>query len=535
MMAERKKHLLTNIIMFIAIFTWICVEGLSAINAYALTASNIHFVTGGGDQEYRIEETDAEKGEYNLLVPDSMFTVSRGKFAYVKVKSSTTLYYSTNDTKYTKLEANGNIGISATKSVKNGGKLYIKSDENNTNADYIYTVVKCASLTSLSVDGREISPSYSWDNDTYTTAVISESETITVNVGTSTATSRTIKVNGSDVTLAKGKGSIELNLSKLDWSNSRTSVSIVVSDTELNEGSTYNLNIECNPQVRIFSQSENIDKAYYDNEANPSSMSISAVAPNEISYQWFVSENQNLSAAVAIEGATNKEYTPDIQRIGTNSETRYYYCEARNTVGEEAYTAKSHAWKVTINRGVYPIVSISSPDGIQNNTVSVTAREDKVTLEAEATLPSGYTANQGDLTYQWYIARTNEDVPATNGKSQSLECYSSGDSVNSYYCCVTYTHDGEKFTTKTDPIKVSVFGFKENFIEYRANQFGYKDITVKVGKSAKAGITVSNCVGGKLYAQWFASSDGESYTQMSELEQYQNGTEITLNSPIKSE
>lgn len=128
MRAERKKHLLTIIIMFIAIFTWICVEGLSAINAYALTASDIHFVTKGEDQEYRIEETDPANGEYKLLVPDSMFTVSQGKYAYVKVKSSTTLYYSTNDTKYTRLEANGNIGISVTKSVKNGGKLYIKSD-----------------------------------------------------------------------------------------------------------------------------------------------------------------------------------------------------------------------------------------------------------------------------------------------------------------------------------------------------------------------------------------------------------------------
>ena len=206
-----------------------------------------------------------------------------------------------------------------------------------------------------------------------------------------------------------------------------------------------------------------------------------------------MSNQQDLSGAQKIESATSKQYTPDIQKLDVESETRYYYCEVKNTVDESNYTARSNAWKAIINKGVYPTVSVSAQDGIriENNEISVDAREDKIVLFADVKLPDGYSEEQGTISYQWYVAQTNENVPAVNGTSNRLECYAAGDSVTSYYCCVTYTSpDNTKFTTKSETIKVSVFGFKENYIEYRAGWSGYKDTTVKVGKSGKVGISV---------------------------------------------
>ena len=534
-----KKHLLVITIMITTIFTGMWMEDTGIISAYALQASDIHFVTYNKDQEYQTEAVDAANGEYNLLIPESDFQSmgTLGERARVMIESGTNLWHSTNATLYLKHEANA----STLKALAAGGKLYIKSKEEAEKADYTYSVIKCAVLTSLSVNGREIVPDYTCSEDSYTVAVADKKEKITVNVGTTPAATRAITVNNKNVNLTNGEGSIQLNCEELIWNEAgKATIPITVSDTALSKGSTYTLNIETNPQVRILSQSETSDKTYYDNEESPSTMSISAVAPTEISYQWYVSNQQDLSGAQKIESATSKQYTPDIQKLDVESETRYYYCEVKNTVDESNYTARSNAWKVIINKGVYPTVSVSAQDGIriENNEISVDAREDKIVLFADVKLPDGYSEEQGTISYQWYVAHTNENVPAVNGTSNRLECYAAGDSVTSYYCCVTYTSpDNTKFTTKSETIKVSVFGFKENYIEYRAGWSGYKDTTVKVGKSGKVGIHTENCVGigSKLYAQWFASSDGENYTQLSEPEQCNPSKEIMLNAPIKTE
>lgn len=99
---------------------------------------------------------------------------------------------------------------------------------------------------------------------------------------------------------------------------------------------------------RIESQPESVD---YILGAQTSALPLSVTATvgeGELSYMWFVSESGTYEDALAIEGATMKEYVPDIQKRSL----KFYFCEVTNvdkTEGEDnSITVRSRMARISV-------------------------------------------------------------------------------------------------------------------------------------------------------------------------------------------
>ena len=532
------KQILTLMLAFVMVFTGMGIGSWGVDKAVALTSQDVVFLSTAkaGSPKYQIEPIAGQEKSYNVWIPDSA-----KQLAFLNIENFTeadTVKY--NVGKGEKI-FNGKINFVMIR--KPAGKTVTVTVTLNEES-YTYSLKNSAALSALSVQGKEIAPAYVWSEKEYSVSVSSKTNPIQVNVETnSTADTRKITVNNQEVTLTKGSGSIEVPLSPLSWSEDNTAtIPIKVSDTSLEKGSEYTLKVECNPSVKIDAQSDTADKTYYDNETNPAEMSVTASAPTEISYQWYVASEADLKDARPIDGAATEKYKPQIDRLGeVSSETNYYYCEAKNTVEETEYIAKSMPWKVTVNKGIYPVVELTQEDGTaildEGYFIDASTTDNTPVIKANVELPDGYTADQGTITYKW--CREEDQFGAELGNSQTFSQRTYEDAVSNYYCLVSFNYNGIKFTSRSRSVRIATFGFPKDYFKYVPNQYGYADKKTKVGKSTKIGITVSCSSNGQLYYQWFASKDGEKYTPINELEQSTHGRfvepNITLDTPTKRE
>ena len=531
-----RNRLLTLLLAFAVVFTGMGIGSGGVDKAVALTSQDVVFLsTAKADSpRYQIEAMKGQEDSYYVWIPDSA-----KKLAYLNFEHSQGASIPYNDGKdktFTGKIANIMKPVGKTVTVELNGKKYK------------YYIKNSASLSGLTVDDKEIIPTYEWNKKDYTVAVSSKTERIQVNVKTkSTADTRKITVNNQKVALTKvndsSSGNIEVDLSQLTWGEDNTAtILVVVSDTALEKGSEYTLKVECNPSVKIDAQSDTADKTYYDNETNPAEMSVTASAPTEISYQWYVASEADLKDARPIDGAATEKYKPQIDRLGeVSSETNYYYCEAKNTVEETEYIAKSKPWKVTVNKGIYPVVELTQEDGTaildEGYFIDASTTDNTPVIKANVELPDGYTADPSTITYKW--CREEDQFGAELGNSQTFSQRTYEDAVSNYYCLVSFNYNGIKFTSRSRSVRIATFGFPKDYFKYEPNQYGYADRKTKVGKSTKIGINVSCSSNGQLYYQWFASKDGEKYTPINELEQSIHGhfleTNITLDTPTKRE
>ncbi len=533
-----RNRLLTLLLAFAMVFTGMGIGSWGVDKAVALTSQDVVFLsTAKADSpKYQIEPIAEQEKTYNVWIPDSA-----KQLAFLNIENFTeadTVKY--NVGKAAAKTFNGKIA--STMINKPAGKTVTVTLNGEA---YTYNLKNSVALSELSVQGKEITPAYGWSEKDYTVAVSSKTERIQVNVKTkSTADTRKITVNNQEVALTKvndsSSGNIEVDLSQLTWGEDNTAtIPVVVSDTALGKGSEYTLAVQCNPSVKIVSQSDTTDKEYYDNETKPTAMSVSASAPTEISYQWYAAKTSDLSDGVIINGATEANYTPAITSGLTASEETYYYCEVKNTVDGQGYAAKSNAWKVTVKPGIYPTVTLTTAGGeaIPTEGYSVDAGETVPTLKANVTLPTGYSAENGEITYSW--SDREDPLGGRAGDTQTYTPSTKGDSVHNYYCRATYKYDGKEFTSDSASVKVSVYGYTQDTFSYRAGQYGYSDSEIKVGQAAKMSVNITPpSVKGELYYQWQHSTNGTTYEPMHELTQSVTGntmqySNIKLDTPIK--
>lgn len=85
------------------------------------------------------------------------------------------------------------------------------------------------------------------------------------------------------------------------------------------------------------------------NKNEPASLTIIAHAPDSgtLSYKWFKNGSNSASGGSAVDGGTNAVLTLDI----SVQETKYYYCEVTNTLGNSTAKTTSSVATVTINAG----------------------------------------------------------------------------------------------------------------------------------------------------------------------------------------
>ena len=538
-----KKRIFAMLMVVMIVFTGINIGNGNHVNAYAQEMQGVHFVNGTKAPVYEYPVIAGEGLTFSLKIPDSAFNKNGKAKIVLNVDAGKTICLSKDGKTYSEVNSS-TLAFLRTLNLKVGEKFYIKEKTEDALAS-TYIVKSYATLNELSVSGKSVTPAFSWGEKEYSIAVADKSEQITINVGTkSIETTRKIKVNGMDVMLLNGEGSITLNLADLSWQEKSVAVPIDVSDTDTAfiGGDSYTLNFNYSPEVKIIAQSDTADRAYYDNETKASVLSVTAMAPTEIRYRWFISQNQDLLESQEIEGVTASEYQPQINRLEeSESKIYYYYCVAQNSVGDKVYTAQSDVWKVTIKKGPYPSVSLTQEDGskIPETGYFLNAAEDEQlpTIKANVSLPSGHTAEEANITYKWYQAE--DEWNTVLASSQTFTCVAQEDAIKHYYCLVSYKYDNAEFTTKSQNIRIAILGFPKNYLSYSPNQYGYQDKKTKIGKSVKIGVTISCSPQGQLYYQWYGSDDGKKYMPINDLEQSLTSggfleRNLTLNTPVKS-
>jgi hypothetical protein len=156
------------------------------------------------------------------------------------------------------------------------------------------------------------------------------------------------------------------------------------------------------------------------------------------SYQWFSNSSNSNIGGTAIPGATNNNYLPVVNQLGTI----YYYCEVTQGSGCNASSATA-----AVAVGVAATIN-NQPVSNQNLCLGQTA----------STLTIGVTAGNYALTYQWYSNVNNNNfggsviVGATNAfytpPSNTL-------GTKYYYCVVTVAGGGcGNLTSNTAGINV---------------------------------------------------------------------------------
>jgi hypothetical protein len=156
------------------------------------------------------------------------------------------------------------------------------------------------------------------------------------------------------------------------------------------------------------------------------------------SYQWFSNTNNSNIGGTAIPGATNNNYLPAVNQIGTI----YYYCEVIQGSGCNASSATA-------------AVAVGVAAAINNQPVS---NQNLCLGQTASTLTIGVAAGNYALTYQWYSNVNNNNfggsviVGATNAfytpPSNSL-------GTKYYYCVVTVAGGGcGNLTSNTASINV---------------------------------------------------------------------------------
>ena len=536
MIQKIKRRFFSITLAIIIVFTGMGFDGLYTEYAAAFSPADVNFVTTMKEStaiSYPVEKDKDNQNIYSVYIPDS---ISK---PLIVLKSNQALQYAVKDqNKYKGYTANQ---FKMLPTAKVGATIYVKEDAESADV-YQFKIKNSAALKGLSVEGKNITPSYAWNISDYNIAVVSQTEEITIKAETKATATRTININGTDSVCQNGTVIFKVKLEEKDWKSNEILIPIEVSDETLDRKTTYQLHITYNPSVKIDAQSDTADKTYYDNETNPAEMSVTASAPTEISYQWYVASEADLKDARPIDGAATEKYKPQIDRLGeVSSETNYYYCEAKNTVEETEYIAKSMPWKVTVNKGIYPVVELTQEDGTaildEGYFIDASTTDNTPVIKANVELPDGYTADQGTITYKW--CREEDQFGAELGNSQTFSQRTYEDAVSNYYCLVSFNYNGIKFTSRSRSVRIATFGFPKDYFKYMPNQYGYADKKTKVGKSTKIGITVSCSSNGQLYYQWFASKDGEKYTPINELEQSIHGhflePNITLDTPTKRE
>lgn len=175
----------------------------------------------------------------------------------------------------------------------------------------------------------------------------------------------------------------------------------------------------------------------------------------EISYQWYACDDAEGSNPVAIEGATDSTF-----KIETDVETGLYdyWCRVTNTWADGSKSVDSNAVTVRVVSTLEPVEPyiISQPTTVYY--------ELGATLDSGA-IPMSIVVDQdeeliGELSYQWYAAKTIESYRNATGTllegatDSEYMPYTGKIGTVYYYCIVTNTFEGIKTaSTKSNVVK----------------------------------------------------------------------------------
>ena len=141
----------------------------------------------------------------------------------------------------------------------------------------------------------------------------------------------------------------------------------------------------------------------------------------------------------------------DFIKVDTSKVGKFtYYCVISWELNGKYYKIKSETAVVTVTDE--PLASKNPTPHITVNPQSVTCdKDDTPELSVEYEIDESVL---GEITYQWYIGSANVLIPGATGKTYTPETYSNR--TKSYYCRITNTYNGRKYTVQSDAARVYV-------------------------------------------------------------------------------
>ena len=141
----------------------------------------------------------------------------------------------------------------------------------------------------------------------------------------------------------------------------------------------------------------------------------------------------------------------DFIKVDTSKVGKFtYYCVISWELNGKYYKIKSETAVVTVTDE--PLASKNPTPHITVNPQSVTCdKDDTPELSVEYEIDESVL---GEITYQWYIGSSNVLIPGATGKTYTPETYSNR--TKSYYCRITNTYNGRKYTVQSDAARVYV-------------------------------------------------------------------------------
>lgn len=212
---------------------------------------------------------------------------------------------------------------------------------------------------------------------------------------------------------------------------------------------------------------------------------------DNLTYQWYKSENADMSDRVEIPGATKAACTPDTSAAGT----LYYQCVVTNTNGEATVSSEIAKVQVTASNPTAPAIT-AQPAQLTNYKTGDTA------------VPLQITANAGDaaLTYQWYKSEKADmsgrvEIPGATKAAYTPDISAVGTIY--YQCVVTNANGGATATSVVAEVRVTG-------VDVSAPQISVQPVATSsytYGQTAAAlSVQVLAVTDGTLSYQWYMSS-----------------------------
>lgn len=148
--------------------------------------------------------------------------------------------------------------------------------------------------------------------------------------------------------------------------------------------------------------------AEYVDTDTAAALNVWASASGAVSYQWYENTINSNEGGVAIDGAVSASYIPVITNVGTNTQTKYYYCVASNTADDAVYTAASGVAAVIVQPDPMPYnVQLIQADGsaLPDGGYSYNSGDEGVVL----TVSAENNNENAQWTYKWMYGYLEDD------------------------------------------------------------------------------------------------------------------------------
>ena len=377
--------------------------------------------------------------------------------------------------------------------------------------DYMYTVrtiLKPALKSMEIVDNDTLLPEFAWNQHEYTVYIPEEQETVTINCESAARNGR----NEAQITY-NGEENKEI---PIVWNyNDEMDINIHLANTMDSSDYIIHLKKEPDEDIPAFILQPR-DATYFDVDT-PERLTVRATANEDVTYQWYKSDTEEYENGMAIQGATEAYYTPEIPYVGEIQEKKeFYFCRATSVKGEE-YVADSEFATISIKPDPTPYdMVLMEEDGgeipEEGFTYKVGDESEHIKVAAKS------RAKGGTWKYLWNWMHSGEE-------GRSTYTYSETDTVaiptdheydSTFACHVQYIYDGETYEVSKDVAPVMVYTDKApEIVDLKFNPINQRKVVGSPVSIINFSFCSSESNGENNWStSWQISEDGVEYNDI---------------------